>query len=212
MKFIGFRLLGIILICWPLSAPVHSAEQAAPQQAGPLPARRETRCDIPEPPLPAACKKERIQASGKIGWFRPQQFGKRAWEAQAKTRFGERFADFQKAACGHEECVHAGEIGVGLRCTYTAYPCSPDVTPVQLAALNRSLADLLNDAEQKELSTLLNQAIAQKIVKDLDCKKCNADQRREKALRAWRKQQGLPDDGGPTVADLDTLRHRLGTS
>jgi hypothetical protein len=213
MRSMGLlRILSIIPFCWVLSPASFSAEQAAPQLAAPAPDKRPTRCSLPQPPLPAECKKERVEASGKIGWFHPQQFGKTAWAAQAKSKFGEPFAGIGKAACLREECVHAGKVGVGMKCTYSAFPCSPKVTPEQLAALDRSLTDPLSEAETKEFTALLAKAIAQKIVKDLGCKNCNADQRREKALKAWRKQQNLPEDGNPNIADLDTLRRKLGTS
>ena len=198
MDSIRFRLLkitAIVLLGGPLCAPLHA----------------QTRCSLPEPPLPAGCQRERIQASGKIAWFRPHQIGKAAWEAQAKTRFGERFADFKQAACVHEECVKAGEVGVGTRCTYSAFPCSPDVTPAQLNALNKDVNAPLDDSEMKELADLLNKAAAQKLLKDVACKNCSAEQRRDKVLKAWRRLHNLPDDGKAAgIADLDMLRRRLG--
>src|SRR5271166_3519927 len=197
------KVLSAIAFCWMLPSPSFSAEQGPAQQPAPG-TRGLTRCNLPEPPLPAECKKERVEASGKVGWFHPQKFGKAAWSDLAKSKFGEPFADINKAACLHEECVHAGKVGVGEKCTYSAFPCSPKVTPEQLSALDRSLSDPLNEAEMKELSALLTKAIAQKIFKDLSCKNCNAEQRREKALKAWRKQQNLTEDGGATIADLDT--------
>lgn len=199
MKSIRIRLLkitAIVLLAGPLCAPLHA----------------ETRCSLPEPPLPAGCKRERIQAAGKIAWFRPHQIGKAAWEAQAKTRFGERFADFKQAACVREECVKAGEVGVGTRCTYSAFPCSPEVTQAQLKALDRDVGNSLDEAETKELSELLNKAVAKKLLKDFACKNCQPEQRRDKALKAWRKLQNLPDEDKPVISDLDTLRRRLGTS
>jgi hypothetical protein len=213
MRSMGLlRILSVIPFCWMLSSASFSADQAAPPQAAPASDKPLTRCSLPQPPLPAECKKERVEASGKIGWFHPQQFGKTAWSAQAITKFGEPFADINKAACLREECVHAGKIGVGMKCTYSAFPCSPKVTPEQLAALDRSLTDPLSETEMKELTALLTKAIAQRVVKDPSCKNCSADQRREKALKAWRKQQNLPEDGNATIADLDTLRRKLGAS
>jgi hypothetical protein len=212
MGSIDFRLLqiaGTALLLVAFINPFLAGQSLAQQIA---PGKPPTRCSLPEPPLPVECKKERIQASGKVGWFRAKQFGKAAWEAQVKARFGERFASLKKAACELEECPPVGEGSLGKRCTFSAFPCSWDVTPEQLAALDRSLIDPLSETEMKEFTALLAKAVARNII--ANCNRCNPvkwpDKWRDNALKAWRKQQNLREDGNATIADLDTLRRKLG--
>jgi hypothetical protein len=61
------------------------------------------------------------------------------WRDQVITRFGERFARWDEAACQRQECVPASLSGF-TRCTLSGYPC---VTKPELQApLDLSSAEI----------------------------------------------------------------------
>ncbi len=49
--------------------------------------------------------------------------------------FGERYLDWEKAACKKVFCVRASFAG-SRRCNYSAFPCASDTDPAALAALS----------------------------------------------------------------------------
>ncbi len=90
------------------------------------------------PPLPRGCQTQRIQATGALTFGVVQSAGRiarKAWQRQVVFFFGERYQDWEKAACKKELCVRATFAG-SRRCTYSAFPCASDIDPEALAALN----------------------------------------------------------------------------
>ena len=106
-------------------------------------AHAETACDsaaVQEylPPLPRGCQKQRISAAGGMTFGvvqSPERLARKAWEHQVIFFFGERYLDWEKAACKKVFCVHASFAG-SRRCHYSAFPCASDTDPAALAALS----------------------------------------------------------------------------
>jgi hypothetical protein len=85
-----------------------------------------------EPELPQSCKHDRITAAGEqtLGVIRSKHYlARKAWQRQVIDKFGERFQQWEKAACPKTECG-PGSIAGYTRCEYSAYPCSPDADKV----------------------------------------------------------------------------------
>jgi hypothetical protein len=92
-----------------------------------------------EPELPSGCKRDRITAAGEqtLGVIRSKHYlARKAWQRQVIDKFGERFQQWEKAACPKTECG-PGSIAGYQRCEYSAYPCNPDA--------DKSAADLLRN-------------------------------------------------------------------
>ena len=90
------------------------------------------------PPLPRGCQKQRISATGEMTFGvlqSPGRLARKAWERQVLFFFGERYLDWEKAACKKVFCVRASFQG-SRRCNYTAFPCASDADPAALAALS----------------------------------------------------------------------------
>ena len=90
------------------------------------------------PPLPRGCHKQRISAAGGMTFGvvqSPERLARKAWEHQVIFFFGERYLDWEKAACKKVFCVHASFAG-SRRCHYSAFPCASDTDPAALEALN----------------------------------------------------------------------------
>jgi hypothetical protein len=90
------------------------------------------------PPLPRGCQKQRISAAGGMTFGvlqSPERLARKAWEHQVIFFFGERYLDWEKAACKKVFCVQASVAG-SRRCHYSAFPCASDADPAALAALN----------------------------------------------------------------------------
>ncbi len=108
-----------------------------------LAAHAETACESKSvldylPPLPRGCQKQRISATGGMTYGVVLSAGgraKRAWRRQVLFFFGERYLDWEKAACKKVLCVRATFAG-SRRCTYSAFPCASDADPEALAALS----------------------------------------------------------------------------
>jgi Putative peptidoglycan binding domain len=102
-----------------------------------------TACDSPDvikylPPLPAGCQIQRIEATGGLTFgivHSPQQRAEAAWRRRVVFLFGERYQDWQKAACKKVYCVHPLIAG-SRRCVYSAFPCASDTDAKLLEALN----------------------------------------------------------------------------
>jgi hypothetical protein len=65
----------------------------------------------------------------------PERLARKAWEHQVIFFFGERYLDWEKAACKKVFCVHASFAG-SRRCHYSAFPCASDADPAALEALS----------------------------------------------------------------------------
>ncbi len=90
------------------------------------------------PPLPRGCQKQRISAAGGMTFGvvqSPERLARKAWEHQVIFFFGERYLDWEKAACKKVFCVQASFAG-SRRCHYSAFPCASDADPAALAALS----------------------------------------------------------------------------
>ena len=62
------------------------------------------------PPLPRGCQKQRISAAGGMTFGvvqSPERLTRKAWEHQVIFFFGERYLDWEKAACKKVFCVQA---------------------------------------------------------------------------------------------------------
>jgi Putative peptidoglycan binding domain len=102
-----------------------------------------TVCDSPDvikylPPLPSGCQIQRIEATGGLSFgivHSPEQRAEAAWRRQVVFLFGERYQDWQKAACKKVYCVHPLIAG-SRRCVYSAFPCASDTDVKLLEALN----------------------------------------------------------------------------
>jgi hypothetical protein len=110
----------------------------------PIPAAHaETACESEDvlkylPPGPRGCQTQRIQATGALTFGvvqSPGRIARKAWQRQVVFFFGERYQDWEKAACKKELCVRATFAG-SRRCTYSAFPCASDTDPAALAALS----------------------------------------------------------------------------
>jgi hypothetical protein len=90
------------------------------------------------PPLPRGCQKQRISAAGGMTFGvvqSPERLARKAWEHQVIFFFGERYLDWEKAACKKVFCVRASFAG-SRRCHYSAFPCASDTDPAALERLN----------------------------------------------------------------------------
>jgi hypothetical protein len=90
------------------------------------------------PPLPRGCQKQRISATGGMTFGvvqSPERLARKSWEHQVIFFFGERYLDWEKAACKKVYCVHASFAG-SRRCSYSAFPCASDTDPAALEALS----------------------------------------------------------------------------
>ncbi len=90
------------------------------------------------PSLPRGCHKQRISAAGALSFGvvqSPERLARKAWEHQVIFFFGERYLDWEKAACKKVFCVRASFAG-SRRCSYSAFPCASDTDPAALEALS----------------------------------------------------------------------------
>ena len=118
-----------------LAASVTLGGYSVPSSAAPV-------CDGPSPAiwpflpeLPKGCQRERIQASGELSFnvFRKaDKIAEAAWQREVMTKYGERFQDFNFAACKSVLCVK-GAVSGTERCTISAYPCASDMGRPQKA-------------------------------------------------------------------------------
>jgi Putative peptidoglycan binding domain len=174
------------------------------------------------PPLPTGCHKERITAAGEqtLGIVRSaEHLGRKAWQRQVVDKYGERFQQWENAACRAIECV-PGSLAGSRRCTYSAYACSPEVDTRVLADLRRDRgagpapADFydrsasddrgrreLRSEEIAELQRLLRQAGY-----DVSVDGQFGEQTSE-ALIKWQRRTGSSGDGEATFRNLELLRH-----
>ena len=79
---------------------------------------------------PELCEHERIEASGRLSFNilkSAKSIAIEAWRRQVVTKYGERFQDFDFAACPRYLCVKGGIAGT-KRCTVSGFPCAADMT------------------------------------------------------------------------------------
>ncbi len=165
------------------------------------------------PPLPRGCQRQRIQATGALSFGIVQSAGshaRHAWERQVITLYGERYMDWNKAACKKVFCVEATFAG-SRRCTYSGFPCSTDAEAAAVEALNTQQVlpeeqhtnRELMAPEVKEMQQLLSKAGY----------RVHADgifgDDTQRALTKWQRSKKLPDNGTATWETLETLRRHF---
>ncbi len=162
------------------------------------------------PPLPRGCQRERIEASGPVsfGILRSaEKLAMKAWQRQVLTQYGERFLDWDNAACKKTMCIHASFAG-SRRCTISAFPCAADADHAALEALIARQAaragprndEPLTAAEIKEMQQLLSSAGYRVRVDGIF-----GDQTREALVRRLRRR-GFHAEGNPARENLEILR------
>jgi hypothetical protein len=190
----------------------------------PLVSYADSLCDSPEvrehlPPPPRGCQAERITAAGGIsyGVIRSADYlAREAWQRLVIEKYGERFQQWHLAACPKVECV-PGSLAGTKRCTYSGFPCSPDVDLNNIAKLSedRGAPDrderhererrhdqrALDESEIKELQLLLGRAGFKTSIDG------EFGEQTSEALIKWQHKLRLPEDGLPTYENLERLRH-----
>ena len=170
------------------------------------------------PPPPRGCQWQRIEAAGDLsfGILRGADTKARnAWSRQVITFFGERFSDWDMAACKKVLCVEAHMSG-SRRCTYSGFPCASDADRAAIEALNtvqvagpepdrgapddRTSDRELTGDEIRELQELLSRA-GYRVGSD-----GMLGEQTQKALASWRHRMGLPGDGNASLKILEELR------
>ncbi len=190
---------------------------------------RSCTCASPEaaeqlPPPPSGCHRERITAAGEqsLGLIRSaEHLGRKAWMREAVTKYGERFQQWENAACRSTECV-AGALAGSRRCTYSAFACSPDIDVKVLADLKRDRGDAppppeyyerareergnrreLGREETVELQRLLRRAGYQVSLDGA------FGEETSEALIKWQHRAGVTADGEATFKNLEMLRRAM---
>ena len=182
-----------------------------------------------EPELPPACKHDRITAAGEqtLGVIRSKHYlARKAWQRQVIDKFGERFQQWEKAACPKTECG-PGSIAGYMRCEYSAYPCSPDADKVVIDTLrnggggyreaerdrdrdrdrgrdgasDRTVDEReLGPQEIEELQHLLRKAGFQVSIDG------QFGEQTSEALIKWQRRAGVHEDGEATFRNLRELK------
>jgi len=181
---------------------------------------RECMCASREPSLPEGCKRERITAAGEqtLGVVRSKHYlARKAWQRQVIDKFGERFQQWEHAACRTVECG-PGSISGYSRCTYAAFPCAPDVNMHDVDELKRIRTEQpspefyqrheeerrggreLGQDEIAELQRLLRQAGYSVSIDG------QFGEQTSEALISWQRRAGLREDGEATMKNLELLR------
>jgi hypothetical protein len=172
--------------------------------------------------LPPSCKRERVQASGRVSFNiinSAEKIANEAWRREAVTKFGERFADTKYMACRRVLCVR-GSIAGTKRCTISGFPCAADMNDQDKATIKQvelsqgvspygggegsqdvasgwgyhpgAMESGLDEEQIKHLQQLLG------VEPDGDF-----GYQSNRALRDFRRGVGLPLEGPPTMADLE---------
>jgi hypothetical protein len=182
-----------------------------------------------EPELPPSCKRDRITAAGEqtLGVVRSKHYlARKAWQRQVIDKFGERFQQWEKAACPKTECG-PGSIAGYTRCEYSAYPCSPDADKLLVDSMrtegdryrepsreaDRGGRDVVYDRgiderelgpqEIEELQHLLRQAGYQVSIDG------QFGEQTSEALIKWQRRAGLREDGEATFKNLRELKRLI---
>ncbi len=177
--------------------------------------RAETACDSAAvqdylPPLPRGCQRQRIEAAGGLSFgivLSPGGRARRAWQRQVLSLFGERYGDWEKAACKKVYCVRASYAG-SRRCVYSAFPCAADTDRAALESLStqqippreRGGDRELTASEIKEMQELLSQAGYHVWADGIFSGQTRT------ALVRWQRGKGLPDSGTASWETLEKLR------
>jgi Putative peptidoglycan binding domain len=167
--------------------------------------------------LPRGCQRQRIQATGGLTFGVVRSAGgraRRAWQRQVVFLFGERYQDWEMAACKKVFCTRATFAG-SRRCTYSAFPCAQDTDPEALAALTtRQIGpdgaggggEPLTTAGVKEIQELLRKVGFRVWVDGIP------GEQTEQALARWQRKRGLAGGGRLNRASLEMLRHAYAAS
>ena len=171
--------------------------------------------------LPEGCKHERITAAGEqtLGVVRSKHYlARKAWQRQVIDKYGERFQQWEHAACRTVECG-PGSISGYSRCTYSAFPCAPDVNPRDLAELKRI------SSQEPTPEFYEKHEEERRVSRELDADEISEMQRllrgygypvfvdgqfgeqTSEALIKWQHRTGMPGDGEATLRNLELLRH-----
>ncbi len=183
LKFKPITLLALLSLTWGGAMPGARADIACDQRS----------FHDRLPPPPNGCHREKISASGDE---RPTTIWARrsvadAWKDQVITKFGERFARWDNAACAREECVPATLPGF-TRCTFTGYAC----------AERQYLDDAyeISRADVRDMQRLLNRYGYDVPVDG------KFGGRTAEALERWQRSRRLTINPTPTRANLEMLR------
>ncbi len=174
------------------------------------------------PPLPTGCHKELITAAGEqsLGVIRSaEHLGRKAWQRQVVDKYGERFQQWENAACRKTECI-PGSLAGSRRCTYSGYACSPEVDIKVLTDLKRGREESAPPPEyyehareersghrelgQDEIAEM--QRLLQRLGFSVSVDGQFGEQTNEALIR-WQHRAGLPADGEATYRNLEALRH-----
>lgn len=178
-------------------------------------------CASPEPRLPEGCQRERITAAGEqtLGVVRGKHYlARKSWQRQVIDKYGERFQRWDKAACQTVECG-PGSISGYSRCTYSAFPCAPDVNSRDVDDLRRvrSVGPSpeyyeRHEEERRAVRELGPDEIAemQRILRR-EGYSVSVDgqfgEQTSEALISWQRRAGVRADGEATMRNLELLKH-----
>lgn len=204
-----------------------------------------TVCDSAEaakylPPLPRGCQPRRIEATGGLSFgiiLSPERRAEAAWRRQVVFFFGERYQDWNKAACKKVFCVHPLIRG-SRRCTYSAFPCAADMDTKLLEALNKQQPnppEPLHDEVRRtpvikqpsgepstapDIKQARDEALTAAEIKEMQELLAEAGYRvladgvfggqTKNALTKWQQRRGLPDNGTASRENLEKLRRMPG--
>ncbi|MGO9545844.1 MAG: peptidoglycan-binding domain-containing protein [Rhodomicrobium sp.] len=143
---------------------------------------------------------------------------RKAWQRQVIDKFGERFQQWEHAACRTVECG-PGSISGYSRCTYAAYACAPDVNMHDVDELKRVRSEgptppefyQRHEEERRSSRELGPDEISemQRILRDMGYR-VSIDgafgEQTSEALIAWQRRAGVREDGEATIKNLELLR------
>ncbi len=214
MTFKWFRLLPIVAIS---IFPALSHAQSLCDPGG-LQQEEELRRALPE-----TCKRERVQASGRVSFNiinSAEKIANEAWRREAVTKFGERFSEVQYMACRRVLCVR-GSISGTHRCTISGFPCAADMNDQDKALIKqvemsagapapyagavedvRSAYGYHRGAQESELDEEQIKHLQELLGVTPDGEFGSESYR---ALKDFRRNAGLHTDGPPSREDLERL-------
>jgi len=175
--------------------------------------------------LPPVCKRERVQASGRVSFNiinSAEKIANEAWRREAVTKFGERFAEVQYMACRRVLCVR-GSISGTHRCTISGFPCAADMTEQDKAQIRQ--VDMSQGPAPYESNAVGAEDVRSAYGHHRGAERTDLDEndirrlqellgvavdgepgpQTTQALREFRRSAGLRVDGPPSREDLDRL-------
>lgn len=160
--------------------------------------------------LPAdTCQKERIESAGNS---RPGQklalsSAKNHWRDQVTGKYGQKYAQWDNAFLGREECFPAAMVGF-KKCNISGFPCARRISEAELSVLGVSK---LNSSEIKEMQRLMT-SLLNPIKDKRKPKNVKADGQfgvsSQEALEYLQKNAKVENTGDslPTTKNLEALR------